>query len=206
MLRRVFDVLVSSIALVVSFPIWMSVAMLTLLFHGSPVLFTQVRPGKLGKPFKMLKFRSMTNGKGKDGNLLSDEERITEFGSWLRSTSLDEIPSLLNVFKGDMSLIGPRPLLVEYNNLYNNFQRKRLSIKPGITGWAQVNGRNAISWDRRFALDVWYIENRSFWLDLKILLKTVKKVFKKEGISHEGNVSMPIWKGNIASKRPSKHP
>lgn len=150
----------------------------------------------MGKPFKMLKFRSMTNKKRPDGSLLSDEDRITAFGSWLRSTSLDEIPGLLNVLKGDMSLIGPRPLLVEYNNLYNDFQRKRLSVKPGITGWAQVNGRNAILWDRRFELDVWYVENRSFWLDVKILIKTVYKVFKKEGIRHEGNVAMPTWKGN----------
>ncbi|WP_317168915.1 sugar transferase [Lunatibacter salilacus] len=196
MLRRIVDFSVSLIALVVTFPIWIGVALLTLFFHGPPVIFFQVRPGKMGKPFKMLKFRSMANSKGSDGILLSDEQRITEFGSWIRSTSLDEIPSLLNVLKGEMSLIGPRPLLVEYNELYNDFQRKRLSIKPGITGWAQVNGRNAISWDRRFELDVWYVENRSFLLDLKILLKTVKKVFKKEGISHEGNVSMPIWKGN----------
>ncbi len=150
----------------------------------------------MGKPFKMLKFRSMTNKKRPDGSLLSDGDRITAFGSWLRSTSLDEIPGLLNVLKGDMSLIGPRPLLVEYNNLYNDFQRKRLLVKPGITGWAQVNGRNAILWDRRFELDVWYVENRSFWLDVKILIKTVYKVFKKEGIRHKGNVAMPIWKGN----------
>ncbi|HSI78616.1 MAG TPA: sugar transferase [Lunatimonas sp.] len=200
MLRRIVDFFVSLIALVVTFPIWIGVALLTLVFHGPPVLFSQVRPGKMGKPFKILKFRSMTNSKSSNGKLLSDEQRITEFGCWIRSTSLDEIPSLLNVLKGDMSLIGPRPLLVDYNNLYNDFQRKRLSIKPGITGWAQVNGRNAISWDRRFELDVWYVENRSLLLDLKILLKTVKKVFKKEGISHEGNVSMPIWKGNKSSK------
>lgn len=157
----------------------------------------------MGKPFKMLKFRSMTNCKGPDGTLLADEDRITAFGSWMRSSSLDEIPGLLNVLKGEMSLIGPRPLLVEYNDLYNDFQRKRLSVKPGITGWAQINGRNAISWDRRFELDVWYVENRSFLLDLKILVKTVEKVFKKEGISHEGNVSMPIWKGNKVLKETS---
>lgn len=196
MLRRIVDFSVSLFLLAASSPIWLGVAFLTLGFHGSPVLFAQVRPGRMGKPFKMLKFRSMTNKKRPDGSLLSDEDRITAFGSWLRSTSLDEIPGLLNVLKGDMSLIGPRPLLVEYNNLYNDFQRKRLLVKPGITGWAQVNGRNAILWDRRFELDVWYVENRSFWLDVKILIKTVYKVFKKEGIRHEGNVAMPTWKGN----------
>lgn len=203
MLRRIVDFSVSLLILVVTLPVWISVAILTLAFHGSPVLFAQVRPGRMGKPFKMLKFRSMTNSKGPDGSLLADEERITAFGSWLRSSSLDEIPGLLNVLKGDMSLIGPRPLLVEYNDLYNDFQRKRLSVKPGITGWAQVNGRNAISWDRRFELDVWYVKNRSFLLDLKILVKTVEKVFKKEGISHQGNVSMPIWKGNKVLKKTS---
>lgn len=196
MLRRIVDFSVSLLILIVTLPVWLSVAILTLAFHGSPVLFAQVRPGRMGKPFKMLKFRSMTNSKGPDGSLLADEERITAFGSWLRSSSLDEIPGLLNVLKGDMSLIGPRPLLVEYNDLYNDFQRKRLSVKPGITGWAQVNGRNAISWDRRFELDVWYVKNRSFCLDIKILLKTVNKVLTKEGISHEGSVTMPKWKGN----------
>lgn len=203
MLRRIIDFSVSLSILIVTFPLWTGVALLTLMFHGFPVLFAQVRPGLKGKPFKMLKFRSMTNSKGPDGTLLADEDRITAFGSWMRSTSLDEIPGLLNVLKGEMSLIGPRPLLVEYNGLYNDFQRKRLSVKPGITGWAQVNGRNAISWDRRFELDVWYVENRSFLLDLKILVKTVEKVFKKEGISHQGNVSMPIWKGNKVLKKTS---
>lgn len=196
MLRRIVDVLVSLFLLAATFPVWLCVAILTLLFHGSPVLFAQLRPGRMGKPFKMLKFRSMTNQKGANGKFLADEKRITPFGNWLRSTSLDEIPGLINVLRGDMSLIGPRPLLIEYNTLYNDFQRKRLSIKPGITGLAQVNGRNAISWDKRFELDVWYVENRSFWMDINILIKTVYKVFKKEGISHEGNVSMPTWKGN----------
>lgn len=192
--------MVSLLLLVATLPIWISVAFLTLFFHGSPILFAQIRPGRMGKPFKMLKFRSMTNQKGADGELLADAKRITPFGNWLRSTSLDEIPGLINVLKGDMSLIGPRPLLVEYNTLYNDFQRKRLSIKPGITGLAQVNGRNAISWDKRFELDVWYVKNRSFSLDVKILIKTAYKVAKKEGIHHEGNVSMPTWKGNDKGK------
>jgi sugar transferase EpsL len=205
MSRRIVDFSVSMIVLVITSPIWLSVAILTLAFHGSPVLFSQVRPGKMGKPFKMLKFRSMTNKMAPNGDLLPDEQRITPFGSWLRSTSLDEIPSLLNVLEGDLSLIGPRPLLVEYNDLYNDFQRKRLSIKPGITGWAQVNGRNSITWDRRFELDVWYVENRSFWLDVRIIFNTIKKVFNKEGISHKGNVTMPTWKGNKEQERHFLH-
>jgi len=197
MIRRLVDIFVSSTFLVITLPVWLAVAILTQFYHGSPVLFGQVRPGREGKPFCMLKFRSMTNEKGSDGNFLPDEDRITPFGAWLRSTSLDEVPGLLNVLKGDMSLIGPRPLLIEYNSLYNDFQRKRLEVKPGLTGLAQVNGRNAISWNRRFELDVWYVENRSFWLDVEILIKTIYKVVKKEGITPEGTVSMPPWKGNI---------
>lgn len=196
-MRRLVDIFVSSTFLVITMPAWLAVATLTHFYHGPPVLFGQQRPGRDGKPFFMLKFRSMTNDKGGDGKLLPDEDRITPFGTWLRSTSLDEIPGLLNVLKGDMSLIGPRPLLIEYNSLYNDFQRKRLEVKPGLTGLAQVNGRNAISWNRKFELDVWYVENRSFWLDIEILVKTIYKVVKKEGITPEGTVSMPPWKGNV---------
>ncbi|EGV37386.1 pilin glycosylation protein PglB [Neisseria weaveri LMG 5135] len=163
---------------------------------GSPVFFTQIRPGLNGKPFKMYKFRSMRDAVDADGNPLPDSERLTPFGKKLRASSLDELPELWNVLKGDMSLVGPRPLLMSYLPLYNDFQRRRNEVKPGITGWAQVNGRNAISWDKKFELDVWYVDNLSFWLDIKILFLTIKKVFIKEGISAEGEATMPFFTGN----------
>jgi lipopolysaccharide/colanic/teichoic acid biosynthesis glycosyltransferase len=163
---------------------------------GLPVLFTQVRPGLHGKQFKMVKFRTMIDKFGSDGQLLSDAERLTPFGRWLRATSLDELPELWNVLKGDMSLVGPRPLLLEYIPLYSSDQARRHDVRPGITGWAQVNGRNAISWSEKFAFDVWYVDNRSLWLDIRILLMTVLKVLVRDGISAEGEATMPRFEGN----------
>ncbi len=169
----------------------------TLLFvQGFPILFKQERPGKNGEPFTFYKFRTMSNKKNKEGELLQDKDRITTFGSFLRKTSLDELPSLLNVLKGDMSLVGPRPLLVQYLSLYSKFQKRRHEVKPGITGWAQVNGRNSISWGKKFELDVWYVDNRTFMLDLKILFLTVYKVFKREGITAEGEATASPFTGN----------
>lgn len=163
---------------------------------GNPVFFTQKRPGLNGRVFKMYKFRTMQDIKDINGNLLPDEERMTKLGSFLRSSSLDELPGLLNVIKGDMSLVGPRPLLVQYLPLYNKRQSRRHDVRPGITGWAQVNGRNAISWEEKFELDIWYVENQSLLLDLKVLLLTVKKVFFREGISAEGHVTVEPFKGS----------
>jgi sugar transferase EpsL len=164
---------------------------------GSPIFFKQVRPGLNGNLFNMYKFRSMTNECDKDGNLLSDEVRLTKFAQSLRSISLDELPGLWNVLKGDMSLVGPRPLLVEYLPLYSEKQARRHEIKPGITGWAQVNGRNAISWNEKFELDVWYVDNQSIWLDIKILWMTVKKVIMRDGISQNNHATMDKFKGNL---------
>lgn len=166
---------------------------------GSPVFFTQVRPGLHGKPFKMIKFRTMTSERGPDGELLPDAVRLTPFGRFLRSSSLDELPELWNVLKGDMSLVGPRPLLMEYLPLYSTAQARRHEVRPGITGWAQVNGRNAISWDAKFKLDVWYVDHRSLWLDVKILWRTVKKVLVRDGISAEGEATMPRFTGRNSS-------
>lgn len=163
---------------------------------GSPVFFRQTRPGLHGKPFEMVKFRTMTDACGSDGVLLSDAERLTSFGCLLRATSLDELPELWNVLKGDMSLVGPRPLLMEYLPLYSPEQARRHEVRPGVTGWAQVNGRNAIGWEQKFAQDVWYVQNQSFWLDVKILFLTVKKVLIKDGISAEGEATMPKFTGN----------
>jgi len=163
---------------------------------GPPVFFTQTRPGLHGQPFQMIKFRTMTNARADNGTLLPDCERLTCFGRFLRSTSLDELPELLNVLKGEMSLVGPRPLLMDYLPLYSPEQARRHEVKPGITGWAQVNGRNAISWEEKFQLDVWYVDHQSFWLDLKILFLTVKRVFQRSGISAYGEMTMPRFTGN----------
>ena len=190
-MKRLFDVVVSACALLVlALPLLVVIWMVRRKL-GSPVFFTQVRPGMHGKPFKMVKFRSMTSERGADGELLPDAVRLTPFGRFLRSTSLDELPELWNVLKGDMSLVGPRPLLMEYLPLYSPEQARRHEVRPGVTGWAQVNGRNALSWDEKFKLDVWYVDNQSFWLDLKILLMTVKKVLARDGISAAGEVTMP---------------
>ncbi|WP_199528542.1 sugar transferase [Pseudoalteromonas sp. bablab_jr010] len=194
-MKRAFDFIVAFCALLVLLPAIVIVALLTRFKLGSPILFTQERPGLNGNVFKMIKFRTMLDGKDKYGNLLPDNERMTKFGAFLRSTSLDELPGLFNVLKGDMSLVGPRPLLVQYLPLYNAEQARRHAVRPGITGWAQVNGRNAISWEDKFKLDVWYVDNQSFWLDIKILFLTVKKVFVREGISADGHVTIEPFKG-----------
>ncbi|MFP3427014.1 sugar transferase [Pseudoalteromonas sp. SIMBA_162] len=195
-MKRLLDFLIALFALLILLPVVIIVAVLIRLKLGSPILFTQDRPGLNGNVFKMMKFRTMLDGKDKHGNLLPDDERMTKFGAFLRSTSLDELPGLFNVLKGDMSLVGPRPLLVQYLPLYNKEQARRHNVRPGITGWAQVNGRNAISWEQKFKLDVWYVDNQSFLLDMKILFLTVKKVFIREGISAEGEATMSLFEGN----------
>ena len=195
-MKRFFDFLIALIALLTLLPLIIIVAVLIRFKLGSPILFTQDRPGFNGKVFKMMKFRTMLDNKDKQGNLLPDDERMTKFGSLLRSTSLDELPGLFNVLKGDMSLVGPRPLLVQYLPLYSTEQARRHNVRPGITGWAQVNGRNAISWEQKFILDVWYVDNQSFFLDIKILFLTVKKVFVREGISADGHVTIEPFKGS----------
>ena len=195
MLKRLFDVVVSVVALILLFPILLVVAWLVRRYLGSPVLFRQVRPGLNGKLFEMIKFRTMRDAFDHSGNPLPDSARMTRLGSFLRSSSLDELPGLWNVLKGDMSLVGPRPLLVEYLPLYSPAQARRHDVKPGITGWAQVNGRNAISWEQKFQYDIWYVENQSFWLDCKIIALTLKKVFVREGISAEGEVTMSKFLG-----------
>ena len=194
-MKRIFDFTVALSFLLVLLPVILIVSLLVRFKLDSPILFTQDRPGLNGKVFKMYKFRSMTDERDDLGNLLANEKRLTSFGNKLRSTSLDELPGLLNVLKGDMSLVGPRPLLTEYLPLYNQDQGRRHEVRPGITGWAQVNGRNAISWEQKFKLDVWYVDNQSFWLDVKILFLTVKKVFVRDGINSSDNVTMPKFKG-----------
>ena len=194
--KRLFDLFVSLLALMALWPVILIVGLLIRFKLGAPVLFKQSRPGLHGKPFNMLKFRSMLDATDKDGNPLPDDQRLTRFGRILRSTSLDELPGLINVLKGDMSLVGPRPLLMEYLPLYSAEQARRHDVRPGITGWAQVNGRNAISWEDKFKLDVWYVDNRSIWLDIKILLLTVKKVFVREGISAAGEATMSKFTGS----------
>lgn len=195
MLKRLFDIIVSSVALICLFPVYCLIAYKVNKHLGSPVLFRQIRPGLNGKPFEMVKFRTMKDAVDEEGNPLPDAERLTPFGKMLRATSLDELPELWNVLKGDMSLVGPRPLLMEYSPLYNEQQAKRHNVRPGITGYAQVNGRNAISWEQKFELDTWYVENQSFWLDIQILFKTVKKVFFKEDINAEGEATMSKFAG-----------
>ncbi|EGZ47605.1 pilin glycosylation protein PglB [Neisseria wadsworthii 9715] len=194
-IKRLFDIICAFFGLLFLFPVLLIVAFFVRKNLGSPVLFRQIRPGKDGRPFEMVKFRSMRDAVDKDGNPLPDGERLTPFGKALRATSLDELPELWNVLKGDMSLVGPRPLLMEYLEHYDDEQRRRNDVRPGITGWAQVNGRNALSWEEKFKLDVWYVDNRSFWLDLKILFLTVKKVFIKEGIEAEGEATMNKFTG-----------
>ncbi|CAK2209275.1 Uncharacterized sugar transferase EpsL [Vibrio crassostreae] len=195
-MKRLFDFLASLIALILLAPVIALVAWKIRKNLGSPVLFRQTRPGLNGKPFEMVKFRSMKDAVDANGNPLPDDERMTPFGDKLRSSSLDELPGLWNVLKGDMSLVGPRPLLVQYLPLYNKEQARRHDVRPGITGWAQINGRNAISWEDKFELDVWYVDNRSLWLDIKILFLTVKKVFVKEGISADGHVTIEPFMGS----------
>ncbi|NOJ20349.1 sugar transferase [Vibrio jasicida] len=199
-MKRLFDFLASLIALVLLSPIIALVAWKIRKNLGSPVLFRQTRPGLNGKPFEMVKFRTMKDALDQQGNPLPDSERITPFGDKLRSSSLDELPGLWNVLKGDISLVGPRPLLMQYLPLYSREQSRRHDVRPGVTGWAQINGRNAISWEEKFTLDVWYVDNRTFWLDIKILFLTFKKVFVKEGISADDHVTMPEFEGNKYDK------
>jgi len=194
-MNRFFDIVISFIALVVLSPVILILSRKVANNLGSPVLFRQKRPGLNSHVFEMIKFRSMRDSVDKNGKSLPDKDRLTPFGEKLRSSSLDELPGLWNVLKGDMSLVGPRPLLVEYLPLYNAEQAKRHNVRPGITGWAQVNGRNAISWEEKFKLDIWYIENKSFWLDIKILFLTIKKVFLKEGIAADTDVTMQKFTG-----------
>jgi lipopolysaccharide/colanic/teichoic acid biosynthesis glycosyltransferase len=193
--KRAFDLALSVPALIVLSPLIAAAAALVRLKLGSPVLFRQERPGLNGRRFTLLKFRTMRNAVDLHGNPLPDSQRLTAFGRWLRSTSLDELPTLINVLRGNMSLVGPRPLLIEYLPLYTPEQARRHEVRPGITGWAQVNGRNTISWDDKFRLDVWYVANCSLALDAKILLMTVRKVFMREGISHGGHATMQKFRG-----------
>lgn len=195
--KRLFDFLIALIALLLLSPVFLLVTFGLFFANNGTPFFLQTRPGKNEKLFRIVKFKTMNDKKDAAGNLLSDGERLTKIGTLVRKTSLDEIPQLLNVLKGDMSLIGPRPLLVQYLPLYNAAQKQRHNVRPGITGWAQVNGRNAISWEQKFAYDVWYVENCSFVLDIKILVLTIKKVFVREGISQKGEVTMKVFKGNL---------
>lgn len=201
MIKRILDVAIASTALVILSPVYALVAYKVKKNLGSPVLFRQVRPGLNGKPFEMIKFRTMKDAVDAQGNPLPDSERLTPFGQMLRSTSLDELPELWNVIKGDMSIVGPRPLLMEYLPLYNAEQAKRHNVRPGMTGHAQVNGRNAISWEEKFRLDAWYVEHQSLWLDFKIMLKTVKKVLAKDDIHAEGEATMSKFTGAPEQKK-----
>jgi lipopolysaccharide/colanic/teichoic acid biosynthesis glycosyltransferase len=197
-MKRILDVVLALTALVVLTPLLLGVAAMIRVRMGSPVLFRQVRAGRGGKPFTLAKFRTMSRAVGPDGQPLPDGQRLTRLGSLLRSTSLDELPQLWNVLRGDMSLVGPRPLLMEYLPLYSPVQARRQDVKPGLTGWAQVNGRNALSWEEKFALDVWYVDHQSLWLDLKILLLTVKKVLRPEGINQSEGVTMEPFRGTAS--------
>jgi lipopolysaccharide/colanic/teichoic acid biosynthesis glycosyltransferase len=197
MIKRLFDLISSFVGLLFLLPVIVLIVLLVRLKIGSPIFFKQRRPGLNGEIFNIVKLRTMNNDRDKNGNLMSDEIRLTKFGKFLRSTSLDELPGLWNVLKGDMSLVGPRPLLVEYLPLYSVKQSRRHEVRPGITGWAQVNGRNAISWDEKFELDVWYVDNKSIWLDVKILWLTVKKVIRRQGVNKDGHATTEYFKGNL---------
>lgn len=196
MIKRGFDILVSFLALILLSPLLALLWVLIRVNLGRTVLFVQDRPGQNGRLFPLIKFRTMTDGRDGQGHSLPDSVRLTPFGKWLRAASLDELPELWNVLRGDMSLVGPRPLLVQYLPLYSTEQARRHEVRPGITGWAQINGRNALSWNEKFALDIWYVDNRSFWLDIGILVRTVVKVFAREGISAGGEATMPPFEGN----------
>lgn len=202
LLKRLMDFCLASVALVLLALPMLVIALLVRLSLGSPVLFRQQRAGLHGKPFTLIKFCTMCDARDEKGELLPDEKRLTRFGKWLRSTSLDELPELFNVLKGEMSLVGPRPLLLEYLSRYSAQQARRHEVKPGITGWAQVNGRNALSWEEKFRLDVWYVDNWNLWLDIKILLLTLWKVLKREGISAEGSATMPVFMGTPHEENP----
>jgi lipopolysaccharide/colanic/teichoic acid biosynthesis glycosyltransferase len=201
MFKRIFDILASLCGLMLLSPVIAISAWQIKRQLGSPILFRQVRPGRDGKPFQMIKFRTMLDVIDEHGNPLPDDQRMTRFGHMLRATSLDELPELWNVLRGDMSLVGPRPLLMEYLPLYSKEQYRRHEVRPGVTGWAQINGRNAISWEEKFRLDVWYVDNQNIFLDTKILLITIKKVLVRDGISAEGEVTMPWFSGSKRSER-----
>jgi lipopolysaccharide/colanic/teichoic acid biosynthesis glycosyltransferase len=196
--KRLFDIVVAGAALLALSPVLLVLAVLIARRMGRPVLFVQVRPGKDAKPFRMLKFRTMRDAVDAQGNPLPDADRLTPLGAWLRASSLDELPELWNVLRGDMSLVGPRPLLMEYLPLYSPEQARRHEMRPGITGWAQINGRNAISWDEKFAHDIWYVDNAGFWLDLRILVGTVRKVLARADIDGAGVVGQEKFRGNDA--------
>lgn len=195
-LKRVIDLLAGTALLILFSPVMFFIIVLQLFFHKGKIFFKQQRPGYKGKLFSILKFKTMSDSLDENGNLLPDVKRLTPWGSFLRKTSLDELPQLINIVKGDMSMVGPRPLLVEYLTLYNERQNRRHNVRPGVTGWAQVNGRNAISWDQKFELDIWYVEHVSLWLDIKILFRTLKKVLWAEEVNHTGHATMPVFKGN----------
>jgi len=201
-IKRVVDIAGASVGIILVAPVLLVVSLLVLLTMGRPVLFRQQRPGLRGKPFTLYKFRTMRDARSASGELLPDDLRLTTFGKWLRSTSLDELPELFNVLKGEMSLVGPRPLLMEYLPRYSPEQARRHEVKPGITGWAQVNGRNALTWEEKFRMDVWYVDHWNLWLDMKILLLTIWKVLKREGISAEGCATMPVFTGNTTQENP----
>ena len=200
LIKSTLDKLSAAFAIVVLFPFFIIVAITVYLSMGFPIVFTQDRPGQDGKVFKFYKFRTMTNQRHSDGSLLSDAQRLTAVGKFLRKTSLDELPQLFNVLKGDMSFVGPRPLLVEYLSLYSAEQARRHDVPPGISGWVQVNGRNALGWEEKFKLDVWYVDNWSLWLDLKILCLTLIKVIKRDGISHKNHVTMSRFQGSSTAQ------
>ena len=195
-MKRLFDIFFSIFLLVLLSPLLVLIAILVWIFIGRPVLFSQIRPGLNEELFTLVKFRTMTNETDSNGVLLEDVLRLNKFGKFLRSTSLDELPELWNILKGEMSFVGPRPLLVEYLPLYSSQQKERHNVRPGITGWAQINGRNAISWEEKFDLDVWYVGHRTFWLDIRILFMTVSSVIKREGVSAQSHATMPIFKGS----------
>jgi sugar transferase EpsL len=198
-LKRLFDMTVALTLIVVLLPLMAVVALIVRIKLGSPVIFRQQRPGFHGQPFMILKFRTMTDARDADGNLLPDKDRLTPFGSFLRSSSLDELPELFNVLRGEMSLVGNRPLLMEYLDRYTPEQARRHDVRPGITGWMQVNGRNSLTWEEKFELDVWYVDHQSLWLDIKILFQTVIIVLKRESIAHEGYATMPVFTGTAAA-------
>jgi sugar transferase EpsL len=200
--KRLLDLALTIPALVLLSPVLAVIALLVRLRLGAPVLFRQLRPGLHGRPFTIYKFRTMTEARDGAGQLSLDAQRLTKFGRFLRSTSLDELPELLNILKGDMSLVGPRPLLMQYLDRYSSEQMRRHEVKPGITGWAQVNGRNALTWEQKFALDVWYVDHVSLWLDVKIILMTVWKILKREGISQPGQATMEEFRGTLDRVNP----
>ncbi|GIN20940.1 MAG TPA: sugar transferase [Bacillus bacterium] len=200
-MKRAFDLIISIACFIFFLPLILLTAVSIRIMLGSPIIFKQMRPGLHGKPFMLYKFRTMTDERDEEGNLLPEHKRLTFFGETIRKLSLDELPQLVNVMKGEMSLIGPRPLLMKYLPLYTEDQAKRHLVKPGMTGWAQVNGRNAITWEEKFELDIWYVENHSFLLDLKILLLTIKKVLKSEGINNGSHVTMPDFEGDSGNQK-----